>query len=74
MNNLYPKFRLAAGTVLILATTMLAACGGPETKTTTQETASYQPAPAVSIDQSRPGLVGSASWSLTPVALPRPSL
>ena len=52
MNNLYPKFRLAAGTVLILATTMLAACGGPETKTTTQETASYQPAPAVSTERS----------------------
>ena len=39
------NIRRFAGVALLLATTMLAACSGQETRTTTQEQA-YAPAPA----------------------------
>ena len=46
------KLRLLTGTALILACTMLSACGGTDTKSTTQESA-YTPPPAATVTTER---------------------
>jgi uncharacterized lipoprotein YajG len=47
MTQAMPRFRLVAGSALIVATALLAGCSQPSSTMSTQETASTAPPPAV---------------------------